>query len=39
MFSDLDSQSHRIEIFHKGKAYGPYETSPGRNLELVLESP
>ena len=39
MFSYLDSQSHRIEIFHKGKAYGPYETYPGRNLELVLGSP
>ena len=39
MFGDLGGETHRIEVFHKGKAYGPYEASPGRNLELVLGSP
>ncbi len=36
MFSDLSGESHQIEVFHKGKVYGPYEAFPGRNLELVL---
>jgi len=39
VFSDLASQPHQIEIFHKGKLYGPYHTPPGRNLELVLGAP
>ncbi|MBW1696444.1 MAG: N-acetylmuramoyl-L-alanine amidase [Deltaproteobacteria bacterium] len=39
MFCDLDGQSHLVEIFHRGKAYGPYQALPGRNLELVLGAP
>ena len=39
MFGDLGSETHQIEIFHKGKVYGPYEAFPGRNLELILSTP
>ncbi|OGF98356.1 MAG: hypothetical protein A2Z86_04590 [Candidatus Glassbacteria bacterium GWA2_58_10] len=36
LFAGLNESPHQIEVFHKGKAFGPYRAEAGRNLELLL---
>ena len=38
LFRDVESGEHQIDIYYRGKTYGPYRTGPGRRLELVLEN-